>query len=167
MMYDFPTNILMQKKNRKKLRKGFTMETRGRVLHPFHSEDLQVHQVTSIKRIEYLLMSNYPFLSKLRVLSDFKTSSKPVLVAMIPEREVESKIAPMKIVVKQGDDFRQDVATMTVFRLFNHLWRYVYPYNNQLELFHRILMIAGKVDSNIKILMFDVMHTVRVQQELK
>mmetsp|Transcript_4747 Transcript_4747/g.6638 ORF Transcript_4747/g.6638 Transcript_4747/m.6638 type:complete len:278 (-) Transcript_4747:99-932(-) len=42
---------------------------------------------------------------------------------MIPEREVESKIAPMKIIVKQGDDFRQDVATMTVFRLFNHLWR--------------------------------------------
>jgi len=52
----------------------------------------------------------------------FKTNSKPVLISCDSEAKTIQK--PMKMIIKFGDDFRQDVACMHVFRLLNHLWRH-------------------------------------------
>jgi len=103
MMYDYPTNQLVEKGNKKRLKQGFVLEAKGRMFHPFQ-----------LKLV----------LKEIRVLRVFKTNSKPVLVSMLPCAQIDDlKMEPMKVIVKQGDDFRQDVASMIVFRFFNHLWR--------------------------------------------
>ncbi|GAB5373440.1 hypothetical protein AAMO2058_001751900 [Amorphochlora amoebiformis] len=77
-------------------------KAKGHVVHPF-----QVNIVVK----------------EVHVLDVFKTNSKPCLVNMLPAQREQLMSSPMRLIVKHGDDFRQDVATMLVFRLFNFLWR--------------------------------------------
>ncbi len=106
LLYDFPLNLLMDKANRKKLKKGFVIESKGRAYHPFHQK----------------------LVKEVRVLDIFKSNARPVLVSMLSEEERgwdEKKILQsndMLVIVKHGDDMRQDVASMLTFRLFNHMW---------------------------------------------
>jgi len=96
----FPLNQFVHKQNRRKVKKGYILEAEHRVFHPFQPNVV---------------------IAKSHVETVFKTNSKPVLLSVLAEGK--SRRPPIKIIMKQGDDFRQDVACMLVFRLFNHIWR--------------------------------------------
>jgi len=101
MMYEFPLNKLMEKNMRKRLKKGFVIESKGKVVHPFQT-DIGIKEV--------------------KVDDPQKTGLKSVIVSMIPSSNKEEKKIS-RILVKQGIDVRVDVAGMLAFRLFNCLWR--------------------------------------------
>eukprot|EP00468_Gymnochlora_sp_CCMP2014_P013362 CAMPEP_0167766740 /NCGR_PEP_ID=MMETSP0110_2-20121227/15540_1 /TAXON_ID=629695 /ORGANISM="Gymnochlora sp., Strain CCMP2014" /LENGTH=268 /DNA_ID=CAMNT_0007654857 /DNA_START=321 /DNA_END=1124 /DNA_ORIENTATION=- len=56
----------------------------------------------------------------------FQSNAKPLLVSVRPRTLVptfwSNKDVLQKLILKQGDDLRQDVACMTVFRFLNGLW---------------------------------------------
>jgi len=98
---NFPLNEVVDKRSRRKIRKGVEIDLKSnRAFHPFMPNVL---------------------MTKLQVEAVFKTNSKPVLISVVPEGRTRKP--PVKLIMKQGDDFRQDVACMQVFRLFNHIWR--------------------------------------------
>eukprot|EP00471_Norrisiella_sphaerica_P004279 CAMPEP_0184478434 /NCGR_PEP_ID=MMETSP0113_2-20130426/466_1 /TAXON_ID=91329 /ORGANISM="Norrisiella sphaerica, Strain BC52" /LENGTH=742 /DNA_ID=CAMNT_0026856231 /DNA_START=201 /DNA_END=2429 /DNA_ORIENTATION=+ len=105
------------------VRKGMEIEIAGDVFHPFVGA-----------RIHWM-----------KVCKIFPTNSKPVLLSFSSSGEQKSSPPPWSspnvlskirslalfspahrlpmVIMKSGDDFRQDVACMSVFKLFNHIWR--------------------------------------------
>jgi len=56
---------------------------------------------------------------KMKVLKVFESNTRPFLTQFYSEKEA---IYP-PVLIKFGDDFRQDVACMNMFHLMNHFWR--------------------------------------------
>lgn len=57
--------------------------------------------------------------TRMRVVKVFESNTRPFLVDMYT---AQCKL-PVPVLVKFGDDFRQDVACMEMFRLMNYFWR--------------------------------------------
>ncbi|GAB5369542.1 hypothetical protein AAMO2058_001414000 [Amorphochlora amoebiformis] len=80
-------------------------------------KDSTIEVPTEKVTILHPLMNSKPIV-KMKVLRVFESNTRPFLTQMF----TESEVIPMPVLIKFGDDFRQDVSCMNMFHLMNHFW---------------------------------------------
>mmetsp|Transcript_6224 Transcript_6224/g.8677 ORF Transcript_6224/g.8677 Transcript_6224/m.8677 type:complete len:337 (+) Transcript_6224:287-1297(+) len=114
--------------------RGHEIKSSGKVYHPFQETLLQnviVEKVFQTNSKPLLLSFSYDenhdqcvvsttFSPSTTAVAETKTSAKSSEL----QNSLQCKHTSLsKVILKLGDDFRQDVASMTMFKIFNYIWR--------------------------------------------